>query len=247
MATGQVEPTGAPLPRAVAARPRAYEQVLDRIEADLAHNRLHVGDRLPPERELAADLGISRPAVREALRVLQAWGTVVSGTGSGPDSGTVLIAAPAAALTRFLRLHVLLASIGTTDVVRARVALERESTRLAARHATAEDHEVIRAHLEAMDLPDLDADGFNEHDTAFHVAIASSTGNLLVAELTIALREAMRPRLLSALQSTPHLRTVTARLRVEHHGIYDAILAGDAETAADRVEAHIELFYGPTN
>jgi GntR family transcriptional repressor for pyruvate dehydrogenase complex len=231
--------TGTPAPRA-----RAWEQVLDRVESDLAAGRLHVGDRLPPERELAVDLGISRPAVREALRVMEAWGTVVQGTGSGPEAGTVLIAAPAAALTRFLRLHVLLASIDTSDVVRARVALERESTRLAARHATAEDHHALAAHLEAMDDPGLDADGFNDHDTAFHVAIAHATGNPLVAELTIALREAMRPRLLAALRSAPDLATVTARLRVDHHGIYDAIRTGRAEAAADLVEAHIVAFYG---
>ncbi len=230
---------GTPAPRA-----RAWEQVLDRVESDLAAGRLHVGDRLPAERELALDLGISRPAVREALRVMEAWGTVVQGTGSGPEAGTVLIAAPAAALTRFLRLHVLLASIGTSDVVRARVALERESTRLAARHATAEDHRVLAAHLEAMDDPGLDAGGFNDHDTAFHVAIAHATGNPLVAELTIALREAMRPRLLAVLRSTPDLATVTARLRVDHHGIYDAIRTGRAEVAADLVEAHIVQFYG---
>ena len=225
-------------------RGRAWEQVLDRVETDLAAGRLRVGDRLPPERELATDLGISRPAVREALRVLEAWGTVVQGTGSGPESGTVLIAAPAVALTRFLRLHVLLASIGSADVVRARVALERESTRLAARHATDEDHATIATHLQAMDDPFLDAAGFNEHDTAFHVAIAHATGNPLVAELTTALREAMRPRLLSALQSSSDLAATTAQLRVDHHGIYDAIRRGRPEVAADLVEAHITQFYG---
>jgi len=225
-------------------RGRAWEQVLDRVEADLAAGRLHVGDRLPPERELATDLGISRPAVREGLRVLEAWGTVVQGTGSGPEAGTVLIAAPAVALTRFLRLHVLLASIGSSDVVRARVALERESTRLAARHATDADHATIAAHLAAMDDPDLDAAGFNEHDTAFHVAIAHATSNPLVAEMTTALREAMRPRLLSALQSSPDLAATTAQLRVDHHGIYDAIRRGRPEVAADLVEAHITQFYG---
>ena len=238
MATGPAGDGSAP------AKVRAWEGVLDRVEADLAEGRLHVGDRLPPERELAADLGISRPAVREAIRVMEAWGTVVQGTGSGPESGTVLIAAPAAALTRFLRLHVLLASIDSSDVVRARIALERESTRLAARHATADDHRVMAEHLTAMDEPGLPADAFNEHDTRFHVAIAHATGNPLVAELTIALREAMRPRLLSALQSASDLATVTEQLRVDHHGVFDAIRRGRAEVAADLVEAHIAQFYG---
>jgi GntR family transcriptional regulator, transcriptional repressor for pyruvate dehydrogenase complex len=239
-----VTPTEGSRAPAPGPRTRAWEQVLDRVESDLAAGRLHVGDRLPPERELASDLGISRPAVREALRVMEAWGTVASGTGSGPDAGTVLIAAPAAALTRFLRLHVLLASIGSSDVVRARVALERESTRLAARHATPDDLAAIAVHLDAMDDPALDAAGFNDHDTAFHVAIAHATGNPLVAELTIALREAMRPRLLSALRDADDLPSVTAQLRLDHHGIHDAIRRGRPEVAADLVEAHITQFYG---
>jgi GntR family transcriptional regulator, transcriptional repressor for pyruvate dehydrogenase complex len=226
-------------------RPRAYELVLDRIEADLAANRLQVGDRVPSERELALDLGISRPAVREAMRIMEAWGTVVQGTGSGPEAGTVLVASPATALTRFLRLHVLLASIGPSDVLQARIALERESTRLAALHATPEDHATIAAHLAAMDQPGLDAATFNDLDSAFHVALARATGNLLVAELTIALREAMRPRLLASLRAVLDLPAVTTRLRADHRGIYEAIRQGQAQAAADRVEAHIVQFYGP--
>ena len=228
----------------IAPRPRAYEQVLDRIEADLAAHRLRVGDRMPSERDLALDLGISRPAVREALRIMEAWGTVVQGTGSGPDAGTVLIASPASALTRFIRLHVLLASIGATDLLQARIALERESTRLAALHATAQDHELIATPLTAMDQPGLDADAFNELDSAFHVAIARAAGNLLVSELTIALREAMRPRLLASLQAALDLPGITRRLRADHHGIYKAICQGQPQAAADRVEVHINQFYG---
>ncbi len=240
MTTSPVTPASPAVPK-----PRAYELVLDRIEADLAANRLQVGDRVPSERELALDLGISRPAVREAMRIMEAWGTVVQGTGSGPDAGTVLVASPATALTRFLRLHVLLASIGPSDVLQARIALERESTRLAALHATPDDHETIAAHLAAMDQPGLDASTFNDLDSAFHVAIARATGNLLVAELTIALREAMRPRLLASLRAVLDLPAVTTRLRADHRGIYEAIRQGQAQAAADRVETHIVQFYGP--
>jgi GntR family transcriptional repressor for pyruvate dehydrogenase complex len=102
----------------------------------------------------------------------------------------------------------------------------------------------MAACLAAMDEPGLGAEEFNEHDTAFHVAIAHATGNPLVAELTIALREAMRPRLLSALQSASDLAEVTEQLRSDHHGVYDAIRRGRAEAAADLVEAHIAQFYG---
>jgi len=227
-------------------RLRMHELVIDRIEEQIAAGRLKVGDRLPAERELAATLGVGRAAVREAMRVLEAMGTMVQGTGSGPEAGTILTAAPADALARFVRLHVLLASIGSQDVVRARVALERESTRLAALHAGPADFEQVSAALEAMDDPDVGVEEFTEQDIAFHVSIAQSTGNLLVSELTTALRIAMRPALLESLRTAPDFEAVVARLRAEHHAIYDAIVDGDGLRAAELVESHIDGFYHRT-
>jgi GntR family transcriptional regulator, transcriptional repressor for pyruvate dehydrogenase complex len=228
-------------PRAI----RAHDAVLDWLERELVAGRLRAGDRLPAERELSTQLGISRAAVREAIRVLEALGTVAQGTGSGPEAGTILVATPAVALTRFLRLHVMLASIGTADVVRARIALERESARLAARHATQDDLDVMAAHVAEMGRPGLSAEEFSDHDTEFHVAIARATGNLLVCELTIALRTAMRPTLVDALTSSTDLPLVMGRLQAEHQGVYDAIEAQDPVTAARRIEHHIERFYAP--
>lgn len=225
------------------ARARTYELVLDRIEEQIASGRLRVGDRLPAERELAAALEVSRVAVREAMRVLQAMGVINQGTGSGPDAGTVLTAAPGAALTRLIRLHVLVASVGSQDVIRARIALERESARLAALHADGGDHAAIAEHLAVMDDPGIGVEEFTDRDTAFHVAIARASGNPLVAELTTALRNAMRVHLLDRLNGEPDFRAVTARLCGEHHGIHRALLDGDGARAADLIEAHIDGFY----
>jgi len=227
-------------------RRRIHEVVLAKIEEQIANGQLRSGDRLPAERDLATELGVSRPAVREAIRVLEAMGTVVQGTGSGPDAGTVLSAVPGAALTHLISLHVMLASIGTADVVRARVALERESSRLAATHATEADHAGLVEHLSAMEDPAITVDEFNDRDTAFHLAIAQASGNTLVAELTTALRTAMRPTLLAALRSTPDFHPVAARLADEHRAIHAALRAGDGELAAQRIEAHIDGFYSGT-
>lgn len=225
-------------------RAKTYELVLDRIEEQISSGRLVVGDRLPSERQLADVLGVSRVAVREALRVLEAMGVIVQGTGSGPEAGTVLTAQPAEALARLVRLHVTLASVGSRDVVRARIALERESARLAAVHASAQDHTEIRRHLAAMDDPDVTPEVFNDEDTAFHVAIARASGNPLVAEMTTALRLAMRATLLAHLQDADDFAGVTGRLCGEHHGIHQALLDGEGARAADLVEAHIAAFYG---
>jgi GntR family transcriptional repressor for pyruvate dehydrogenase complex len=198
---------------------------------------------LPAERDLAAALGVSRVAVREAMRVLQAMGVITQSTGSGRDAGTVLTAAPGEALTRLVRMHVLLASVGTADVVRARIALERESARLAATHAGDDDHALLAEHLAVMDDPECSPETFNDRDTDFHVAIAHASGNPLVAEMTTALRNAMRSTLLERLQGHDDFRGVAGRLAREHRAIHEALLARVGARAADLVEAHIEGFY----
>ena len=70
------------------ARTRTYEMVIDAIEEQILSGALGVGDPLPPERDLAARLQVSRPAVREALRVLEAQGVLRSAVGSGSGAGT---------------------------------------------------------------------------------------------------------------------------------------------------------------
>jgi DNA-binding FadR family transcriptional regulator len=65
---------------------RAWEIVLAHIEADLLEGRLGPGDRLPGERALAADLGVGRSSVREAIRVLEVLGLIRTATGSGPSA-----------------------------------------------------------------------------------------------------------------------------------------------------------------
>jgi GntR family transcriptional repressor for pyruvate dehydrogenase complex len=228
---------GARVPR------RIHEIVLWRIEEQIASGRLKVGDHLPSERDLAASFGVSRPAVREAIRVLEAMGTVVQGTGSGPESGTLVAAVPGDALTHLVTLHVMLASFETADVVRARIALERESARLAAKHATFADHAAMEEDLAAMDDLSITPEEFNDRDTGFHLAIARATGNVLLTELTTALRVAMRPTQLRALRTDEDFPTTAARLAADHRGIHRAIRDGDGDLAANRVEVHIDGFY----
>ncbi len=221
-------------------RSRSHELVLDQIEEQILAGTLRVGDRLPGERDLASHLQVSRAAVREAIRSLEAQGVVRSGVGSGKDAGTVVSAMPSQALTRLLRLHVALANFPMLDVVDARVMLERSSAALAAGHASTEDFETMRTALEGMERPDVDQEKFNDLDTAFHVAIAEASGNRLVADMTIALRDSMRRPILHALNGlgSDWVR-VADQLRADHRAILAAIESGDGELAAERVDQHI--------
>lgn len=224
-------------------RSRTFELVLARIEEQILAGNLRVGDRLPPERELVELLGVSRAAVREALRVLEAQGVLRSRVGTGPASGSVIAAMPSEGLTQLLRLHMALANFPHNDVAEARATLERSSARLAAERATEDDLARMREHLLRMDQQGLALEEFNDSDTAFHVAIAEAGGNRLVADMTIAVRSAVRHTLLSAFHKLPDWEAVATRLRAEHHGVYDAIAAKDSERAGDLVEAHIRGFH----
>ena len=127
---------------------------------------------------------MSRPAVREALRVLEAQGAVRSQVGKGPDSGTTIDRVPSDALARLLRLHVALGSFPIEDLVDTRVALERASVVLACRNAQPQDLARMRERLMAMDEPEIDRETFDQLDTDFHVALADAGGNHLMSDVT---------------------------------------------------------------
>jgi GntR family transcriptional regulator, transcriptional repressor for pyruvate dehydrogenase complex len=229
------------------SRVRTYELVLDRIEAQIVSGALRAGQRLPPERELASMLGVSRPAVREALRILEAQGAVRSRVGKGPDSGTTIDRVPSDALARLLRLHVALGSFPLEDIVETRVVLERSSVVLACRNAGPRDLERMRTALQDMDEPEIERERFNQRDTDFHMALADAGGNRLMSDVTGAIRESVRMPImtsLSAMSETGQRSWPVIRdgLRADHHAIFAAIEARNDEKAADRLEAHIRGF-----
>lgn len=229
------------------SRVRTYELVLQRIENQIVTGALRAGERLPPERELAELLGVSRPAVREALRVLEAQGVVRSQVGKGPDSGTTIDRVPSDALARLLRLHVALGSFPLKDVVDTRVALERASVVLACRNARPQDLERMNGNLLSMEEPDIDRETFDQFDTDFHVALADAGGNRLMSDVTRAIRESVRMPILAAMTAMAETGMhgwpgVRDGLRADHRAIYIAVEAGQAERAADRMESHIRGF-----
>ncbi|KNX36764.1 FadR/GntR family transcriptional regulator [Luteipulveratus halotolerans] len=236
--------TSAPGDRDQAARPpRAWEVVVAWVEKRILGGELKVGEQLPAERDLAEQLGVSRSAVREAVRTLQASGVVRSAVGAGATGGTTIAATPHEALTRMLRLHVALANFPGRDVTEVRVVLERLSVALTAEQASPGEVARVREVLEAMDDDGLDREQFNALDTEFHVAIARAAGNRLAADMTIAIRESMRLPILAGLRRVDDWHQHRAALREQHHGIMRAIEARQADAAADLVEQHIRTAF----
>jgi GntR family transcriptional repressor for pyruvate dehydrogenase complex len=240
-----------------------YELVLNRVEADLAAGRLRLGERLPGERTLAEQLGISRPSVREAVRVLEAMGVVRTATGSGPDAGAVIVAEPASPLTALLRLHLATNHLPMGDIVQTRVLLEswaahqaaqRQATQRQAAQPTptspppAEDAAggelgVADGLLDRMDEKGLTPEEFHLLDAEFHVAMAALAGNVLIAAVMSSLRTAIHEYVLAAVPNLADWDATAVGLRAEHRAILAAIRAGRPDEAARLVADHIEGFY----
>jgi GntR family transcriptional regulator, transcriptional repressor for pyruvate dehydrogenase complex len=223
---------------------RTHELVLETIEQRVVAGELKAGDRLPPERELAPVLGVSRSALREALRVLETIGVLVAQAGRGPDAGARIVRHPDDALGRLLRLHVALGSYSLEDVLEARVTLERSSFQAAAGHASTEDMDGAEALLRRMRVPGVQPAEFSDLDTQFHVLIARGSGNQMISTLTAAVRESVRPMILEALEAVEDWPATAAYLNDEHAELLRLVRAGEGAQAADLVEKHIRGFHG---
>lgn len=221
---------------------RTHERVLARIEADLSAGRWAVGERLPAERALAEELAVSRPSVREALRVLEAMGIVRTAVGSGPDSGATVVDHPAAGLGSAVRLHLASGALPVGDVVELRVLLETWAVASAARRAPAPSFDEAEALLDRMDVPGVDAEEFLELDTAFHLALAAASGNVLVEAVMLGLRGAIGAYVSEGTRRLTDWPSTAARLRSEHREVLRAVRDGAAAEAGAAVAAHIDGF-----
>jgi DNA-binding FadR family transcriptional regulator len=224
-------------------RLRTYEQVMAQVEERILDGRLKAGDHLPSERDLAALLGVSRPSLRESLRVLEALGIVEIRRGGGIDGGAVLVGAPGPGFVNLLKLQLALGHFSQRDVLETRIALEEWSCTEAAIRAREADHRELGEILTSMDAADIATSEFNRLDTAFHVRIAQATGNALTAHLMGSLRLAINRQMIEAYARLDDWRATADVVRAEHRGILSAIERRDSLGAAERVREHIHSFY----
>ena len=229
------------------ASERAHDAVLRHIEENLRSGSLKLGDRLPGERALAEQFGISRASVRDAIRALEVMGVVRSATGSGPNAGTIVVSDPTSALGSALRLHVASQRLPVKDIVEARVMMETWSLAHAAdapwEPAQLEEPQRL---LDAMDDPQLPSPAFTALDAQFHVALSALAGNAVVSTMMDSLREAIREYVDEAVRVRGQWDDIVSELRHQHRGIFEAVEARDGERAARLVRDHIEWFYART-
>ncbi|MCF2707318.1 FadR family transcriptional regulator [Arcanobacterium haemolyticum] len=224
-------------------RVRTHELVISQITTLLREGKLKSGDQLSSERELSAQLGISRTSLRESLRVLEALGIVEVRSWGGPDGGTIIRSTPGPGLVKVLELEVALGHFTQKEVLGTRIALEESSCGNAAEHVTTTDISELSAILDEMDDPSIDTLRFNELDTAFHVRIAQVGGNTLTAYLMESIREVVKGQMIDAYAKLPDWKTTVKTVRREHRELLKAIDDGDSAKARHLVRLHVSSFY----
>lgn len=210
-------------------RPRMYEQVMARLREHVESEGLQAGDRLPPERELADRLHVSRASIKQAVVVLEVQGLVESRHGGGVYLRTSsLNPEPVATLVdRRRRLP---------DVLDAREAIETKLAELAALRRTDDDLAAIDAALEIMraeiDGGELGEDG----DRRFHAAVAAAARSTLLADFMQGIREGIAESRHESLQQPAR----PPKSLSQHRRIAQAIRAQDASAAAAAMKEHLE-------
>ncbi|MGM7679510.1 FadR/GntR family transcriptional regulator [Microbacterium sp. A94] len=221
---------------------RAWRIVLEHIERDLLEGRLGPGDRLPSERDLSADLGVGRSSVREALRVLEVMGLIRTATGSGPQSGAIVIATPGGGMSALLRLQVAAQGFALADVVKTRLVLEDAVT---ASLAADPERDLADAHhlLDVMDADSLSPAEFLALDGQLHLALAEASGNTVIAAMMAGLRTSIESYVQAGAEGIRDWEAMVQRLRDEHRAIVAAIDAGESDAARTLIHDHITGYY----
>ena len=215
----------------------AFEETVERLLTVIKLGLIGRGERFPPERELAAQLGISRPTLREAIRELQRADYVESRRGR--LGGTfITYTRPAPSMSDLRRLAQERGQ-KVSDALTFRYAVETGSADMLAQQLAAADgtrpsqREVLLARL--ADVNNAGPREYRRMDTLFHLAIAELTGSSLLAN---ACTEA-RMQLNDLLNAIPVLKLNIAHAATQHAAIVDAILAGDPERARTAVAEHL--------
>ncbi len=213
---------------------RLYRQIAEQLRTLIASGEFPEGTRLPAERDLAKQLGVSRPSVREALIALEVEGAIDVRTGSG-----IYVMKPRRKNASATPVYEP-AEWGPLELMRARELVEGEVAALAARHAK-------RAHINAMasaieQMQDEAAAGLapREGDEAFHQAIALGCGNEVLRDTVQGYWQARRGTLFERLgdyfENPPSWKAAL----VEHAAVLEAIRAHDPVAARSAMHEHLK-------
>lgn len=211
---------------------RLYEQIVQQIEDSVVKGVLKPGDQLPPERELAQKFGVSRTAVREAIKALREKGLVEAYTGRG----TFITDGRSQAIRQSLDL---IAKIpqedGLSHLAEIRAILEPEIAALAAARAKEQDLVTLREAVAVMERSMEDPDAYIEADLDFHLSLGEAANNPLILSLIDSIVGLLREQRLRIF----NVEGGPERGQFYHKRILAAVEAGNPEKAREEMKAHL--------
>lgn len=222
------------------ARIKLSDSIVAQIERLILDGALKPGDSLPPEREFAQSLGVSRPSLREAILKLEARGLVQAHRNAGYSIADVAAPTLTDPLVHLLQQH----PPAALDILELRGSLDELAAGLAATRATDADREHLRkcfAELTKADRARGDQLQPTESDLAFHLAIADASHNLALMHVMRGLYNLLRS---STYRFRSRIRTLAGgekKLHDQHRAIFDAVMAGKPAAARQSARRHLEF------
>lgn len=211
---------------------RLYRQIAEQLRSLISQGEFAAGTRLPAERDLARQLGVSRPSVREALIAMEVEGWVEVRTGSGVYvlDRSNRAKTPQLAPTEW----------GPLELIRARRVVEGEIASMVALQAKRKDIEAMRKAISAMKSDANRGVLPLEGDRAFHTAIVEACGNVVLIETVQSFWDSRRGPLFTRLGG--HFETTKSwqSAIAEHEAIFAAICAHDGAAARAAMHAHMD-------
>jgi GntR family transcriptional repressor for pyruvate dehydrogenase complex len=211
---------------------RLYEQIVQQVEESIHKGAMKPGDQLPPERELAQQFGVSRTAVREAVKALREKGLVEAYPGRGTFITEESPYSMKQSLDRMLKVG---QAEGSGFLAEVREILEPEIAAMAATRADAEDLACMREQVVLMDQARKDPEAFIEGDLDFHLALAEAAANPLILSLIDSIVGLLREQRMGIFQ----VEGGPERGQYHHKKILEAIEHRDSAGAREAMKAHL--------
>jgi GntR family transcriptional repressor for pyruvate dehydrogenase complex len=226
------------------SRETLADQAARNLMAFIQSQALKPGSFLPPETQLAADLGVSRPIIREALKSLEGKGIIQVMSGKG----SVIKPLDGEQLELYFQRAIQIESEAIIDLLELRKGIEVQSAVLAAQRCTPDEIAILARIVADMRHNLRDSDAYVELDMAFHNQIAAMTRNTMICTLVGALRVAINSTINESL-FRKRTDEQLERVQVGHETILESLELGDAEKSGRAMTAHfadavMSLVYG---
>jgi len=212
---------------------RLYEQIVKQIEESILKGALKPGDQLPAERDLAQQFGVSRTAVREAVKTLREKGLVESYSGRGTFITNGTSQAIKQSLDFMMRIG---QQDGLVQLAEVRQILEPEIVALAASRVQEQHLAMMREAVAVMDEALRDPDAYIEADLDFHLSLAEAAENPIILSLIDSIVGLLREQRLRIF----YVDGGPDRGQYHHKRILEAVEQRDEDRARDAMRAHLQ-------